>query len=340
LYSTSPYASAHLAALILSRWFGLPWVADFRDPWSGNPFRESANPWLSRWDAFLERMVLRFAGHIVCNTPTAAAKMIQRYAWVSAKCTTILNGFDFEALTGIEPIRTAPPDQFVFTHCGQFYGRRDPSIWFQALGRIRADAPHIANRIRFVSIGRPDYDGTPLSAIAAKYGVADLLECPGSHSHAETIGRMLGSDALILAGSSGDGSELQIPNKLFEYLAAQRPIIATACPQNPIREVLAQAKADHVVCDPLDVAGLAAAIASISKPGRPIASTAWTGFSQFSRRQCALELSTLFERLARVRKDSKAQATKAGRSHSGPIKSAHIETPSSRPWNFAAAQPN
>ena len=40
IYSTSPYASAHLAALILSRWARVPWVADFRDPWRGNPFQE------------------------------------------------------------------------------------------------------------------------------------------------------------------------------------------------------------------------------------------------------------------------------------------------------------
>jgi glycosyltransferase involved in cell wall biosynthesis len=120
IYSTSPYASAHLVALILSRWTRAPWVADFRDPWCGNPFQEDSLSILDGWDSMFEWMVLRSAAHVVCCTPTMTEALRRRRAFAGRKCTTILNGFDRERFDDLEPIRLVPPRHFVrpwVRHC-------------------------------------------------------------------------------------------------------------------------------------------------------------------------------------------------------------------------------
>jgi len=94
--------SAHLIALTLSRRTGLPWVADFRDPWIGNPFRQAGSAILERWDALLERRVLRRATRVVCSTPTMTARLCERLPFIGGKCSTILNGFDPESFDGID----------------------------------------------------------------------------------------------------------------------------------------------------------------------------------------------------------------------------------------------
>ncbi len=142
IYSTSPYMTAHLIARRLSRRFGIPWVADFRDPWRDNPFRELPFSSLNRWDAFLERRVLTQADYIVCNTPTMRARLCERLPFVAEKSTVIMNGFDRDRLADVVPNRPGSATEFILTHAGQFYGRRSPIPLFRALHRaMEGDQP-------------------------------------------------------------------------------------------------------------------------------------------------------------------------------------------------------
>ncbi len=299
IYSTSPYASAHLIALCLSAWTRVPWVADFRDPWCGNPYRNVEFPIFARFEAWLERLVVRRASHIVCNTPTAREELCARYPFLAGKFSTIANGVDSELSEEIKPIRDEPPGMFVLTHCGQFYGRRSPQVWLAALRLLRERDPIVAARIRFISLGLSHYDGRSLGELAAAEGVSDMFRVVASCGHHESVGRMLGSDALILAGSDGVGAELQVPNKLFEYLSVCRPILATAPTQSPIRSILLEARADCVACEPGDTSSIASAIHALAT-GQPSADPGlWSGVERFHRNHRAEELAAVFKAVAR-----------------------------------------
>ena len=56
----------------------IPWVADFRDPWGGNPFQRKRSSLAVWWDALLEWLVLRKADHVVCATKTMTDLLIAR----------------------------------------------------------------------------------------------------------------------------------------------------------------------------------------------------------------------------------------------------------------------
>ena len=71
LLSTSPPLTTHLAALWLKRRYGWKWVADFRDPLVGNPFRELRR--VRYTDGVLERCFFRHADALIANTDAMAA---------------------------------------------------------------------------------------------------------------------------------------------------------------------------------------------------------------------------------------------------------------------------
>jgi len=296
LWSTYMPGLTHHVASRLVRAHEVPWVADFRDPWRDNPFRELGYASLERWDAWLERVVLARAAHVVCNTPTMTDHLCRRLPFVADKCTTILNGFDAESFDGIEPTRIAPCEDFVLTHCGQFYGSRSPNVWFAALKRLAQRSPKPVRRVHLVLIGPETFDGHPLRELAAA-GVADRVRILGAKTHRETLSYMAGSDALILAGSTGIGSELQVPNKLFEYLAMRKPIIAALSQGNPGISVLKQARAVAHVCPPSDDVGIATAVEKFAAGLYPEVEDPWTGVEQFERSHRAEELAAVFERV-------------------------------------------
>ncbi len=298
LYSTSPYASAHLIGLIVSRRTGLPWVADFRDPWRDNPFRRRGPAILERWDAWLERTVLRRASYVVCNTPTMAARLCRRLPFLTGKCSTILNGFDQQRFEAIEPARLAPGDTFVLTHSGQFYGPRSPNTLFTALRSVLERRPDLAARMQVMLIGPRTYDGRDLGELAAEAGVAEQVKVLGQKRHAETLSYLAGSDALLLVGNRGGGDELQVPNKLFEYLAMRKPIIAAVAAHSPAVSILSAARAQALVCDPGDPVALAGAVAQLAQGRPPCVDDAWGGVARFDRIHRAAELADIFRKVS------------------------------------------
>lgn len=313
IYSTSPYMSAHIIALVLSRWTHLPWVADFRDPWRGNPFRSLGFESLERWDSLLEWVVLRSTTHIVCCTPTMTEQLRRRHPFTARKSTTILNGFDRERFDRIIPTRIAPADHFVLTHCGQFYGPRNPTVWFAALRRAVRQAPQLTGKIHIALIGSQQFEGRSLRQWAAQAGISDCVHVLGQKSHSETLSHMVGSDALILAGSAGTGGELQIPNKLYEYLAVRRPIIANCSSASPVVSILNEARAEAVICDPADERGLARAVTQLATDRYVKVADAWNGVDKFDRAHRAKELQEVFQRLSRLRRSARGLVLKSAR---------------------------
>src|SRR5439155_3936660 len=116
----SPHATAHLIALILARASGLPWVADFRDPWFEDPPEPGApaGPVYMWSNRLLERRVMERCAHVVTSTVHLCDALRERYTHLPAdKFTAILNGYDEADFAA----HTEPPvrgDRFVVVHAG------------------------------------------------------------------------------------------------------------------------------------------------------------------------------------------------------------------------------
>lgn len=296
IYSTSPYASAHLIALVLNRVTGIPWVADFRDPWCGNPFVQRRMRVVERLDAWLERRVLQNASKVICNTPTMARSLVASHPDIHPKVCTILNGIDTQLMH--RPQRLVHPSDFLFLHCGQFYGPRSPAVLFEAFRRITIESPQAGQNTRLALVGPPVFRGVPLLQLATKAGLSEQVIVPGEVPHADALELSAAADALVLIGSAGPGSELQIPQKLFEYLALRRPILALLAHGNPAIAILQDAQADCFVCDPDDPAGIAQTMKLLMDPKRKASPQAWNGVHRFDRSLRIQELHDVFQALA------------------------------------------
>ena len=246
--TTSPPGSVHLVGAAVQRAAGVRWVADLRDPLVANPQRRAdsvATRAKQSTNAQLARLVARRADAISAVSETIADEM--RALEPKGPLRTIANGCDFDDFAGLE-YRFAP--RFRITHAGSFFGRRDPRPFLRALADSRLDAV-----ARFVGDFR-----TSDADWAATLGLDDRLELVGYASHAQAVGLERDSEALLLLIPDADGrGKGVLSGKVFEYLAAGRPILAVVPPDGAAADLIRETGSGVVVA-PDDVDGIRAAL--------------------------------------------------------------------------------
>lgn len=269
LYSSAPHWTAHLIAMLAKKLSGRPWIADFRDPWRSNPFRRLPYRSVDRFDAWLETQVVCNADQVICNSEYVRADFETRYPDSAGRFVTIPNGFDPEDFDGLTASRPVGQDRLVITHAGYFYGPRRPHSILDAIRLLRERAQ--PSRSPFLQlIGTPTYEGRCLKSLAAEFGVEDSVNVLGEIPHRKALEAMKGSDIQLLVGFSGQGSEFQVPAKLFEYLGVGRPILALTPKRGAICDVLEQGGVPSEVCDPDNPQDIAEAIIRLElKSGSP-----------------------------------------------------------------------
>ena len=234
--TTAPPMSLHLVGLGFARATGVPWVADFRDPWTdrydvqGLPRTALA----LRLDRALERAVLRRATRVVAVSPSLAAALEARRG---GPVSLIPNGFDPADFPA-----PAPPvdrDAFRLAFVGNFLGQQDaPGLW-RALARLRADAPG-PDRLRLRLVGNVD---PGVAASLAAHGLADLVESVPYVPHAEAVGEMRRAAVLLLPVNRTAGAEAIVTGKLFEYLGSGRPVLGVGPVAGDAARLVAEARA-------------------------------------------------------------------------------------------------
>ena len=229
--TTGPPHSAHLVGLALRRG-GLPWVADFRDPWTeihylGALARGAA---ARRLDAALERAVLGAADAVV--TVSDPLREAIRAKGPRGPVVTVRNGFDPADFGGPPvPVR---PDRFEVAHVGTLHGI--PHALLDAAARLRERGGFGQGSLRFVG-SVPD----GLAAAAEARGLADALVVGPAVPHAEAVRAMRRAALLLLAVEPWSYADGVLPGKTFEYLASGRPALALAPPEGEAARVLAEA---------------------------------------------------------------------------------------------------
>jgi glycosyltransferase involved in cell wall biosynthesis len=251
--TTSPPNSVHLIGAAVKRTTGARWVADLRDSIAAHPHRNVERAAVRAKEKVSEsvaRLVARQADVIVAASEAIADEALGLNP--SGVVTTILNGADFDDFAGLDYRRT---DRFRITHTGSFFGKRDPRPFLQAL----ADSGGLEDVVaRFVGDFRvADREW------AEALGLGDRLELHPYVSRRDALALQRDSDALLLlipdAGGRGRGV---LSGKVFEYLAAERPILAAVPPEGAAAELIRETGAG-VVAAPDDVPGLTRALSEL-----------------------------------------------------------------------------
>lgn len=226
IWSTYPISTAHLIAASLSRWSGLPWVADFRDPMVSDGYPSA--PMQRRIWMALEERVMRQAAACVFTTERAAWQYAQRYPAAALRCHVIENGYEEEVFEQAKAARFGvAPSVNLMLHSGLIYPNdRNPSSFFAAVDTLlragELDRAHL--RIRF----RAPQHGEEVKAFAVRHGLEDVVEIAPPIPYREAIAEMMGADLLVVF--QGSRFNAQIPAKIYEYIRAQRPLLAVLDP--------------------------------------------------------------------------------------------------------------
>ncbi len=249
ILTTSPPNSVHLVGAAVSAATGARWVADLRDSIGAHPHRRVESAAVRAKEKASEqvaRLVARQADAIVTASEAIAEET--RALEPRGVVLPILNGADFDDFAGLEYTRT---DRFRITHTGSFFGKRDPRPFLTAFAEACLDDA-VA---RFVG----DFRASD-RAWAEELELGDRLELHEYVPRRESLRLQRDSDALLLlvpeAGGRGRGV---LSGKVFEYLAAERPILAAVPPDGAAAELIQETGAG-VVAPPDDVPALREAL--------------------------------------------------------------------------------
>ncbi len=246
LYTTAPPFSVHLAGLVLARLLGLRWAAEFRDPWTDNPWkpphvRSRFSDAVERW---LERRCLRRADVLVSVSEGIDAVLApKRAAQARTQHVVARNGID-----ALQPARARQPSgRLRIVHVGTFYHRRDPRPFLEALALVRQQlALHgLPPDVVFAGDCRW-FNDVSVEAYVRGLGLDDAVAFEDWVPHPRSLELVRDADLLLLLAQD---QPAQLPNKLYEYLGARRPILAFADAGGETARLLEQLHGHYVVTD-------------------------------------------------------------------------------------------
>lgn len=261
IFSTSPIPTAHLIAAALKRRTGLPWIADFRDPWIEEGQHPAPGSIRHALESRLERAVVRRADRIVATTPYLRADFLARYPSLDPdKVRVIYNGYDEGDFASL-PVPPREP-RFEILHAGLVTREyRDPTPLLEAVARLIGTGVMSRAAVRVVFLGaRGFFASRAGQELVGRLGLEDVLEVSPRIPNREALGRLRRASCLLILQASDDTRSL-IPAKAFECLRVERPILALTG-DGATADLLK--KMDRcAVIEPSDSEGLQNALASL-----------------------------------------------------------------------------
>ena len=289
IYATgNPYSSFLLAAL-LGAALEKPYVLDFRDAWTLNWYSwrhrsrlDALRRWRDRVERLEERTVLRGAAAAIFISEQVRGDYATAYPELAGRFHRISNGFDPEDFAGAAPIEL---EGFAFVYAGKFAEYRRPDAFLRGLAiAVREDAGFGAvAKAAFVG----DW-GAEHQAVADEVGVGKRIVAVGYRPHHEAVGYMKGAGALALI-SGGDRTEQ--PGKVFEYLAADRPILAIIPEDGASSEAIRASVGGGYFADPEDPASIAQAMLRIWREREQVRGGDEAARGRFDRRELTRKLA-------------------------------------------------
>ena len=219
IISTGPPHSMHLIAKKLHKKFNIPWIADFRDPWTDIDFYKDLRltKWADRIHHRMEKSVLLSANEIV-TVGNHCAQGLKKICGRDIKIIT--NGYDFN----IDELNnyTKLTDKFTLSHIGIIGANRNPILFWEAIKELVQDDV-FAKSLNIRLIGQ--IDQSVIKSINDN-GIGQFVEIIPYIPHSEVLEKQSESQVLLLFINNTPNAKSVLTGKLFEYMASGRPILS------------------------------------------------------------------------------------------------------------------
>lgn len=229
--TTGPPHSLHLIGMQLQKELNIKWIADFRDPWTTIHYHKSLllNKSSERKHKELEASVLKTADLVTVTSPTTKKEFEMI---TETPIEVITNGFDIS-----EKVEFEMDSTFSISHIGSLLSERNPEVLWKVLAEICKENSSFKKDLQL------KFAGTVSEEVKQSLENFKLLEnCGflGYVSHYEALKMQRQSQVLLLVEINRAETRGIIPGKLFEYLAAKRPIIALGPKESDIEGIITE----------------------------------------------------------------------------------------------------
>ncbi len=232
IVSTGPPQSMHIIGMKLARETGLPWIADFRDPWTKIFYFKhlSMTESTESWHHKMEKKVLDEATRVVAVSPLVQQDF---QAMTETPVELITNGFDECDFGGAEEGLSG--SDFTITHTGLFAADGNPTTLWEVLAEKCLADPAFAKSLKINLIGKTDIQITESIEAA---GLGSNMVNMGYQPHSKAIEEQRKASLLILPLRKEPEYKAVLPGKLFEYLASCRPVLGIGQPDGAMAMIL------------------------------------------------------------------------------------------------------
>lgn len=277
IVSTGPPHSMHMIGLGVKQNTGIPWLADFRDPWTNIDFYHELmlSKWADRKHHRQEMSVLKEADEIVVISRSMKSDFLKIH---NRDYTVITNGFDAEDMADVEVVLDT---KFSIAHIGTMVKTRNPQALWEALNSLVRDIPGFAENLEIKLVGSVDF--SVMDSIA-KAGLEKFVNRIAYLPHDEVIKVQQQSQVLLLLINDTPNAKVILPGKFFEYMAAKRPILCIGPLDGDAAQVIAETNSGFVL-EKEDVKGIQHTISDLFtnyQTGKVVIES--QGIEQFSRK--------------------------------------------------------
>lgn len=289
--STGPPHSMHLIARKLKKRFNLPWIADFRDPWTEIDFYDQLR--LTRRSDQKHRAregsVLREADRVVVIGKTMAGRFSMAHPVTPV---VIPNGYDEADFKGEAQ---QGDGKFSIVHVGAMNRDRNHPAFWEAISEMIAGEPALASSLVIKLVGKLDLS---VHQSISDHGLGAVVEITPYLPHDRIIPLLRSASVLYLPINQTPNAKSIQTGKLFEYLAAGRPILGTGPADGDAAAILKECNAGEMVgfSDRKQLIRVLTSWLEAHRQGTLNAGTSGTG--KYSRRNLSAAYAALLDEIA------------------------------------------
>jgi glycosyltransferase involved in cell wall biosynthesis len=181
----------------------------------------------------LEKAVLNSSDKVIVVSPTMKTEFTEM---TDTPISMIPNGYDSEDFEGVN---YTPNSKFTLSHIGMMASSRNPKILWEALSELSQEHPDFSDQFTLRLIGKVD---STVQADIQTYGLNHLVEIINYVPHDEVVKLQQQSESLLLVINNTPNAAMILTGKLFEYIAANRPIICISPVVGDVKSVLEETK--------------------------------------------------------------------------------------------------
>ena len=295
IVSTGPPQSMHMIGRKLAAETGLPWIADFRDPWTKIFYFKhlSMTSWTRKWHKKMEKKVLDEATAVVAVSPLVQEEF---QAMTQTPVELITNGFDECDFPDGKCAEAAGGHgkEFSITHTGLFAADGNPTTLWEVLSEKCSADSEFRRLLRIKLVGKTDEQ---IIRSISDAGLSDNLTDMGYQPHCAAIQEQRTASLLILPLRKEPEYKAVLPGKLFEYLASWRPVLGIGQPDGAMSIILNTTKTGLVLDweDKRSIARFIDLCWERHKKGELTVDDA--DISRFTRRNLTRQMVELFEKV-------------------------------------------